>query len=903
MLDKSQTAGEPPRRAASAEPRLTLSSAATMGADAVLEAVESTPQGLSSCEAARRLEQVGPNALVSHAARPLDILLNQFRNPLLILLIGTAVVSAFVGEKTDAIIILTIIAMSVGLGFGNEYRSAQAVEELHSQLRHKALTVRDGKPVTVDVTTLVPGDVVQLSVGDVVPADLRLLRVDSLQCDESVLTGESLPVEKQVEPTAAPESSLALPSCVFMGTVVQEGGGQAVVVETGSDTEFGAIAGRLGEAQPETGFQVGLRDYSKMLVTVTLIMALTILVVNLLLGHPAIESILFALSIAVGLTPQLLPAIVTVSLSTGARRLAKRKVVVKRLVAIEDLGDIDVFFTDKTGTLTQGQITYSAALDAAGQRSDAVLRDGLACNEAVVSDGQVVGGNPLDRALWQTPDAARVAPAEAKRIDVRPFDYERRLTSVLVQEDGGERRVIVKGAPEAVLARSTTIAPQAQSVLQGLFAQGSRVVAVATRNADGRRKLTPEDEQNLQLEGFLTFLDPPKPDAGDAIAALRRLGVEVKVITGDNDVVAKKVCADIGLEVRGAMTGPELDKLDDQQLAAALPDTTIFARVTPEQKSRLIKAQRQLGADVGFMGDGVNDAVALHDADCGISVQTATDVARDAADIVLLDKNLGILADGIAEGRRTFSNTMKYVMMGTSSNFGNMFSAGAASLFLSFLPMLPTQILLNNLLYDVSEMTIPTDNVDPEQLEKPAHWDIRMIRRFMMCFGPISSIFDFATFAIMLGVFDAHAPLFRSGWFVESLATQSLVIFAIRTRWVPFFRSRASKPLTVTTLLCVAIGAYLPYSPLNHVLGFRPLPAAFFAFLVGMVITYLVLVELGKKIFYRHMPAGQPVAARIPHKRLHHRASRWSVRTLASSKPHRRRGRRAGGPRAVSQAH
>jgi P-type Mg2+ transporter len=384
------------------------------------------------------------------------------------------------------------------------------------------------------------------------------------------------------------------------------------------------------------------------------------------------------------------------------------------------------------------------------------------------------------------------------------------------------------------------------------------------------------------LEGFLSFLDPPKPDAAEAIAALHRLRVEVKVITGDNDIVARKVCADIGLDVRGAITGSELDRLDDDQLAAVLPNTTIFARVTPDQKSRLIKVQRKLGADVGFMGDGVNDAVALHDADCGISVQTATDVARDAADIVLLDKDLGILADGIAEGRRTFANTMKYVMMGTSSNFGNMFSAGAASLFLSFLPMLPTQILLNNLLYDVSEMTIPTDNVDPEQLEKPTHWDIGMIRRFMVCFGPISSIFDFATFGIMLGVFNAHAPLFRSGWFVESLATQSLIIFAIRTRRVPFLRSRASRPLTLTTLLCVAIGAYLPYSPINHVLGFRPLPAAFFGFLVGMVIAYLILVEIGKTIFYRHVPEGQPVAARIPHKRARHRASRWSVRALAS---------------------
>ncbi|HLY51261.1 MAG TPA: magnesium-translocating P-type ATPase [Solirubrobacteraceae bacterium] len=878
MLDQRQSSPEPVTDAGRWR-ALDLRSAATMEADGVLAQLGSSRDGLSSEEAAGRLEEVGPNALVSHGARPLTILVRQFRNPLLILLITTAVVSAFVGEKTDAIIILTIIALSVGLGFVNEYRSARAVEELHSQLRHKALALRDGKTVSVDVTELVPGDVVQLSVGDVVPADVRLLRVSGLECDESVLTGESLPVEKQADACDPPEAALALPSGALMGTVVQNGTGLGVVVQTDGRTAFGVIAERLGDSQPQTAFQRGLRDFSMMLVYVTAVMAVTILVVNLLLGHSVIESILFALSIAVGLTPQLLPAIVTVSLSTGARRLAQRKVVVKRLVAIEDLGDIDVFFTDKTGTLTRGEITFSAALDAAGRNSEELLRDGLICNEAVVSDGEAVGGNQLDRALWQAPGASGIAANADKRLDMRPFDYERRLCSVLVQDGDGHARVIVKGAPEAVLARSATVPSGARDVLSGLFAQGSRVVAVGSRAADGQTKLTPEDEQDLQLEGFLTFLDPPKPDAGDAIAALQRLGVEVKVITGDNDVVARKVCADIGLNVLGTMTGSELDKLDDQQLAAALPHTTIFARATPEQKSRLIKAQRQLGADVGFMGDGVNDAVALHDADCGISVETATDVARDAADIVLLDKDLGILADGIGEGRRIFANTIKYVMMGTSSNFGNMFSAGGASFFLSFLPMLPTQILLNNLLYDVSEMTIPTDNVDHEQLEKPAHWDIRMIRRFMIFFGPISSIFDFATFGIMLGVFNAHAPLFRSGWFVESLATQSLVIFAIRTRRVPFFRSHASKPLTITTLVCVATGAYLPYSPLNHLLGFRPLPAAFFGFLVGMVILYLVLIEIGKTIFYRRPRAGEALAVPYRHKRARHRASRWSVRS------------------------
>jgi P-type Mg2+ transporter len=802
----------------------------------------------------------------------------QLRNPLLILLISAALVSALVGEVTDAIIIMTIICLSVGLGFFNEYRSARAVEALHSRLRHTALALRDGRPVAVDVTELVPGDVVRLAVGDVVPADLRLLGVEGLECDESVLTGEAVAVAKQAEAIQPPESPLELASCAFMGTVVQHGDGSGVVTRTGAGTEFGKIAMRLGDRQPETAFQRGLNEYSLMLVRVTFVMAGGILVINVALGRGLLESALFSLAIAVGLTPQLLPAIVTVSLSTGARRLAARKVVVKRLVAIEDLGNVDVFFTDKTGTLTEGHIALGSALDAAGRPSDDLLRDGLLCNEAVRDNGEVVGGNALDRAIWAFPAASRVATSGVERVATLPFDHDRQLASVLVRRPGHDSEIVVKGAPEAVLGRCTDVDPAARAVLDGLFSGGSRVVAVARRSADGQTTLTPADERDLRLAGFLAFVDRPKPDAADAIGRLGRLGVEVKVITGDNDVVAEKVCADIGLPVLGTLTGSELERLDDTQLAARLPRTTVFARVTPEQKSRVIKAQRLLGATVGFLGDGVNDAVALHDADCGVSVETATDVAKDAADIVLLDKDLGILADGIAEGRRTFANTIKYVLMGTSSNFGNMFSAGAASLVLDFLPMLPTQILLNNLLYDISEMTLPTDNVDEEQLRRPAHWDVRMIRRFMLFFGPISSIFDFATFGIMLGVFGAGAPLFRSGWFVESLATQSLVVFAIRTRRVPFWRSRASRPLTITTLSCVAIGAILPFSPLAHVLGFTALPAGFFAFLVAMVVVYVALIELGKRRFYRHAPEGEPLARPHPRRRIHHRASRWSTR-------------------------
>jgi len=858
---------------------LALAAAALLPADDVLGRLESAAAGLSHEQAAARLAEVGANTLRSHGARPLAVLVRQLRNPLLVLLVAAALTSFAVGERTSAAIILLIIVLSVGLGFFNEYRSELAVEALHSQLRHTALAMRDGEPTAVDVTELVPGDVVRLSVGDVVPADLRLFEADGLECDEAVLTGESLAAEKQSGAVTAPESSLDLASCAFMGTVVREGSGLGVVVCTGGRTEFGTIALQLGERQPQTAFQLGLRSFSLLLVRVTAVLAGSILVLDVAVGHSLLESVLFALAIAVGLTPQLLPAIVTISLSTGAKRLAARKVVVKRLVSIEDLGNIVVLFTDKTGTLTDGSITFAAALSPAGRPSDAVLRAGLLCNDAMRSDGHVIGGNQLDQALWEAPGAATADVGRVRRLADRPFDYQRRLASVLVEEADGERRVLVKGAPETVLARCTHVPPEAQAVLDGQFAAGSRVIAVATRPADRRTTMTDDDERDLELAGFLTFVDRPKTDARDALDRLARLDVQVKVITGDNDRVAQKVCTDIGLAVDGTLTGAEIDRLDDTRLAAALSATTIFARVTPEQKSRIIKAQRALGATVGFLGDGVNDAVALHDADVGISVQTATDVAKDAADIVLLDKDLEILAGGVVEGRRIFANTIKYVLMGTSSNFGNMFSAGGASLLLSFLPMLPTQILLNNLLYDASEMTIPTDNVDEEQLQRPAHWDTAFIRRFMTFFGPISSIFDFATFGIMIWVFDAHAPLFRSGWFVESLATQSLIIFAIRTRRIPFFHSTPSAPLTIATFTCVAIGVALPYSPLAHVLGFTALPASFLAALVAMVLLYLVLVELGKRRFYRVRAPGPPIGRPQPDRErwIHHRASRWST--------------------------
>ena len=654
-----------------------------------------------------------------------------------------------------------------------------------------------------------------------------------------------------------------------MGTVVRGGTGRGLVVHTGPKTAFGVIALRLGERQGQTSFQQGLQAFSRLLATVTVLLAGSIFVINAALGRSLLQSALFALAIAVGLTPQLLPAIVTVSLATGARRLANRKVIVKRLVCIEDLGNIEVLFTDKTGTLTEGHVSFTEPLDWHGKPDERVKALGLACSDAT--------GNELDQALHAAAKAGADDKPPWPTLDRLPFDHDRQLASVLVDTPQGTL-LIAKGAPEGVLARCSSVGAEAKSTLDRLFASGTRAVAVASRPVT-LEQLSSDDERDLQLDGFLCFRDPVKADVQASLARLARLGITVKIVTGDNGQVAAHLCREVGLDPGKVLTGTELETMDETVLATVLPQTSIFARVTPEQKSRIIRAQRKLGASVGFLGDGVNDAIALHDADVGISVDSAADVAKDAADVVLLDKDIGIIADGVVEGRRIFANTIKYVLMGTSSNFGNMFSAAGASLFLSYLPMLPTQILLNNLLYDVSEMTIPTDNVDEELLARPSQWDLGLIRRFMAFFGPISSIYDFLTFAVMLWVFHAHATLFRSGWFVESLTTQTLVIFVIRTRRVPFLKSRPSTPLLTATLTCAAIGVALPFiGPLARLFGFRALPLTFLAVLAGMIATYLALAQVGVALFFR--PHGGRSLARDLGRRerdLRRRASRWHV--------------------------
>jgi P-type Mg2+ transporter len=863
---------------------IAVAQAAALAAADVLARLDSNAGGLPADEAARRLRVTGPNAVRSYRARAWPVLRSQLRSPLLFLLAVTALASVFLGQASDSVIIVMILVASAGLGFANEYKAAKTAEALHSSIHHSCVTWRDGHPQTVDVTDLVPGDVLDLQLGQVVPADMRLLTTAGLECDESVLTGESLPVEKSTEPVAAGSPLAELSCCALMGTVVRAGSATGVVVATGSQAEFGRIAVGLGQGQPETEFQVGLRRFSMLLVQVAAVLTSAIFIINVALHKPVIAALEFSLAIAVGITPQLLPAVVSTSLAAGSRQLARSKVLVKRLVCIEDIGDIDVLFTDKTGTLTEGSLRFMRSSGPDGMADDDPLLLGLLCNEAVVENGRAAGGNALDVALWDSPAAAgqQAVLGRYRRLDTVPFDHERRLVSVLAEDDHGDRMIITKGAPEGLLKRCIDIPAAARTALEAEFAAGNRVIATATREMPGVSSITTADERDLSFRGILVFLDPPKPSAKAALQRLSGLGITVKILTGDNPVVAAKVCADLGLPPGQVATGADIDKAGDR-LGELLARTTVFARVSPEHKAQIVRAQRATGADVAFLGDGVNDAIALHAADVGVSVDSATDVAKDAADVLLLEKDLDVLADGVVGGRRIFANTIKYVLMGTSSNFGNMFSAAGASIFLKFLPMSASQILLNNLLYDTSQLAIPTDNVDPELVAQPTRWDIGFIRRFMIVFGPISSVFDFVTFAIMLWVFHAGEHLFQTGWFVESLATQTLVIFVIRTRRVPFFRSVASSPMALAAVGITVIGSVLPYTGrLAHILGFQPLPGTFFLGLVGIVAVYLVLVEIGKYWLYRtyHAPATPTPRHRRRGYRVRRRAARFATRTL-----------------------
>lgn len=809
-------------------------------------------KGLTSQEATARLEQYGPNDPAPRKRRSAIVeFLRLFLNPLVLILLIAAISSIFLGEATGAGIIIAIVVLSNVLDFSQSHKSQIAMEQLQQRVAPTATVLRDGNWQEIRRTNVVPGDLVRLSAGDLVPADSRLLESHDLYIQQAALTGESLPVEKQArgeEVSTRPDAE----NMVFLGTSVVSGTACAVVVATGAKTSFGDIAARLASRAAPTAFDRGLKDFSLLMTRTVLFLVAFLIIVGVFTHRDPLQSLLFAVALAVGLTPEFLPMIVSVTLSKGARAMAQKKVIVKYLSAIQNFGSIDVLCSDKTGTLTSGNMTLDRCLDPFGDPSQRVMT--LARLNSKFETGI---RSPLDMAILQGPEPADAAGYEKR--DEIPYDFERRRLSIVVERQS-QRLLITKGAPEGILARSVAYesdgrtgrldaatVERCRKTYQDLSQQGFRVLAVAYVGVEARSDYHPDDEKDLTFVGFVTFSDPPLPDAAQALAALRAEGVQVKIITGDSDVVTAHVCNQVGLDSGKIVLGEDIENMTDAALAHVVENTVVFARVSPAQKNRILLALKHRGHVVGFMGDGINDAPSLHAADVGISVSSAVDVAREAADIILVEPGLDVLSSGIIEGRKAYGNVMKYLLMGTSSNFGNMFSMAGASIFLPFLPMLPTQILLNNFLYDVSQLTIPTDNVDDEFLRKPKEWDIGLIRKFMVFIGPISSIFDFLTFYVLLHFLHATEALFHTGWFVESIATQTLVIFVIRTTGNPL-KSRPSRALTITMLSVVAIGMLLPFTPLATPLGFVALSAGYLAYVSVATLVYLVLVEIGKRI-------------------------------------------------------
>ncbi|MBI3903241.1 MAG: magnesium-translocating P-type ATPase [Nitrosomonadales bacterium] len=841
-----------------------------LSSTALQSQLEATPDGLSQREAHKRSVQFGPNTLRVHGERALIIqYLSHFKNPLVIILLAASAVSALTGELAGFVIIWAIVLMSVTLDFVQEYRAGRAAEQLKHAVAVRATVLRDGRQCDVPMEELTPGDVVLLSAGDLIPADCRLLEAKDFFINQSLLTGESYPVEKFARELPAPVEDISqAANAVFMGTSVISGMGRAMVCRIGADTAVGKIADTLEVKPPPTAFELGVQSFGMLIMRLTILLVLFVFLVNAVLHRPFLESFLFAIALAVGLTPELLPMVIVVTLSRGALRMARRKVIVKQLAAIHNLGSMDVLCTDKTGTLTEAHIQLERHLDAQGKDSAQVLQ--LAYLNSYFETGLK---SPLDDAILEHKE---IDASGWRKIDEVPFDFERRRVSVLLDQ-GEQRMLVVKGSPEDILRLSThytlgeapfdlnkkhEIQPLDEPALVRLNAlhdslgrEGFKVLGVAWRPvATDHPHAVVTDETELTFAGFAAFLDPPKASAAHALKALAASGIAIKILTGDSELVTRHVCAELNMPVTAVLSGSEIQQMNDTALAVRVNEANLFCRVTPAQKNRLILALKAQGHTVGYLGDGINDAPSLHSADVGISVDSAVDVAKAAASMVLLQHDLNVLYAGVLEGRRTFANIMKYIMMGTSSNFGNMFSMAGATLFLAFLPMLPVQILLNNLLYDVSELPIPVDTVDDEYLAHPKHWDMSFIRNFMWVVGPVSSLFDFIMFFTLLKVFDAGEALFHTGWFIESIATQVLVIFVIRTRYNPF-SSRPHIALSATSLLVVLLAAVLPFTPLASHLGFVAPPPAFFLVLLGMVLSYLIAVEFAKRFFYRHFSA------------------------------------------------
>jgi Mg2+-importing ATPase len=836
--------------------------------DTVLKELGSQLNGLSEAEAESRLKQVGMNEIAQEKRQSaLMRLLSNIKNPLVLLLLALGVLSFLTGDLRATVVIFVMVVLGVVLRFVQEMRADNAAEKLQAMVSNTATLVRGDKEVEVSLKMLVPGDIIRLAAGDMVPADVRVLSAKDLFLNQAALTGEALPVEKKAVPASADvQNPLELPNICFLGSNVESGSATAVVIHTGNGTYFGSLAARIVGQRQLTSFDKGINKFTWLMIRFIAVMVPAVFLINGLSKHNWLEAFLFAMAVAVGLTPEMLPMIVTVNLSKGALAMARKKVIVKRLNAIQNFGAMDVLCTDKTGTLTQGKIVLEKHLDAHGDPSEKVLHYGY-----LNSYHHTGLKNLLDEAILDHEELEERLKAKEKyrKIDEIPFDFVRRRMSVVVEDETGLNTLICKGAVDEVLSLCTRVEVKGEVIevlpehdakrrqlADDLNGQGFRVIALAYKQMPGGSDepvYSVKDESDLILLGFLAFLDPPKDTATEALKQLHRLSVDVKVLTGDNEIITTYICKEVGMPVEHLLLGSQIETMSETELAEAASATSVFARLVPAHKERIIRALQSKGHALGFMGDGINDAPALKAADVGISVDSAVDIAKESSDIILLENSLLVLEQGVMEGRRVFGNIVKYIKMAASSNFGNMFSVVGASAFLPFLPMLPIQVLTNNLLYDFSQTTIPTDEVDADWLTKPRQWTIGKILRFILFIGPISSIFDYATFFLMLYVFNCwHNPaLFHTGWFVESLFTQTLIIHVIRTNKIPFIESRASWPLIITSVIIVAVGAWLTVSPLASTLGFVPLPPLYWLFLAIMLLSYAVLTQVVKGWFVR----------------------------------------------------
>ena len=823
----------------------------------LLNRLQASTGGLTSIEARKRLTNYGANRLKPQKRSDvLTLLVAQFNSPIILILLGATGLSLFLHNVVDASIILTIVIISGLLGFWQEHSASNAVEKLLAIVQIKATVLRDGSQQEIHIEEIVPGDIVILNAGDIVPGDCLLLESKDLFADEAMLTGETFPVEKAVSVLPADTALAERTNTVLMGTNIVSGNAKAIVILTGKNTEFGKVSERLKLKAPETEFEHGIRRFGYFLGEVTLVLVVMIFAINVYLHRPVLEAFLFSLALAVGLTPQLLPAIISINLAHGAKKMAQKKVIVKRLASIENFGSMNIICSDKTGTLTEGTVQVESALNVNGDVSEKVFL--FAYLNAFYETGFT---NPIDKAIlnYQIPDLSGYL-----KNDEIPYDFLRKRLSIAVTH-GNDHFIVTKGALTNILDVCTSVETndgktvdiasmndQIQKHFEEFSNQGFRTLGIAYKIIPSESLIGKSDEAGMTFIGFLTLFDPPKANINETIDNLKKLGVSLKVITGDNHLVAASLSKKMGLSENKILTGSELRQMSDGALLRSVGRVDVFAEIEPNQKERIIIAMKKAGNVVGYMGDGINDASALHAADVGISVDTAADVAKDAADIVLLDKDLGVLVEGVREGRTTFANTLKYVFMATSANFGNMFSMAGVSLFIPFLPLLPKQILLTNLMTDFPEMAIATDRVDEQMIDYPRRWDIKAIRKFMITFGLVSSVFDYLTFGLLLLVLHANEGQFRTGWFLESVISASIIVLVIRSR-KPFFRSRPGKYLLIATLSIAALTIMLPFTPLGNVFGFSPLSFTTYFLLLLIVIVYIIAAEITKIIFYKRV--------------------------------------------------